>query len=434
MAAAQLPPQHPQRLALALELHARPFPQLTAPCRAVHVAFKVARNAAERDPETDRDHLRILLDRFGAPHPPPGADHYVGSLGRVMLKWESHTEFVSYTLFGEGTADVPFDGTTFSLFPQDWLLDAPGEVIAAALVRVEAVESRETAETRLTNGLERWFVRESLAASHVSDGQATVASDFRIHEDGMVRFAVLAQPELGPRRLGRLVQRLLEIETYRAMSMLALPIARRALRRLTEVDRDLAALMRGIADDSESARKTLDVLTVKSAEIERMATDGAFRFGAAQAYETILHERIDTLRESRMGGRQTIREFMARRYDPAMRTCRAAQARIAELSTRAARIADLLRTRVDVAMSLSNQRLLESMDRRADLQLRLQKTVEGLSVVAISYYAVSLGAYMLKPVSEETGVSEGFLTAAITPVVVLGVWAFVRRLRAELER
>ncbi|MEM1313960.1 MAG: DUF3422 domain-containing protein [Pseudomonadota bacterium] len=432
--AAQLPPQHPQRLALALELHARPFPELSAPCRAVHVAFKVPRNAAERDAEADRDHLRLLLDRFGAPHPAPGADHYVGSLGRVMLKWERHTEFVSYTLFGEGAAETPFDGTTFALFPQDWLLDAPGEVIAAALVRVEAVPDAAAAEARLANGLGRWFVRESLAASHVSDGQATAASDFRIHEDGMARFVILAQPSLGPRRLGRLVQRVLEIETYRAMSMLALPLARHAIRRLTEVDRDLAGLVRGIAEDNETARATLDRLTVKSAEIEKMATDTAFRFGAAEAYETILHERIDALREARLGGRQTIREFMARRYDPAMRTCRAAQARIAELSTRAARIADLLRTRVDVAISVQNQKVLESMDRRADLQLRLQKTVEGLSVVAISYYAVSLAGYVLAPVAAETGLSKSLLTAAIVPVVVLTVWAMVRRLRRRIER
>ncbi|MEM6744821.1 MAG: DUF3422 domain-containing protein, partial [Pseudomonadota bacterium] len=385
--AAQLPPQHPQRLALSLELHARPFPELSAPCRAVHIAFKVPRNAAERDPEADRDHLRLLLDRVGAPHPPPGADHYVGSLGRVLLKWERHTEFVSYTLFGDGAAETPFDGATFALFPQDWLLDAPGEVIAAALVRVESVADAAAAEARLCNGLERHFVRESLAASHVTDGQATIASDFRIHEDGMARFAVLAQPGLGPRRLGRIVQRVLEIETYRAMSMLALPPARHAIRRLTQIDRDLASLMRGLAEDNDTARATLDVLTVKSAEIEKMATDTAFRFTAAQAYETILHERIEILREERLGGRQTFAEFMVRRYDPAMRTVRAAQARIAELSSRAARIADLLRTRVDVAMSAQNQKLLESMDRRADLQLRLQKTVEGLSVVAISYYA-----------------------------------------------
>ncbi|HKK37320.1 MAG TPA: DUF3422 domain-containing protein [Paracoccaceae bacterium] len=428
-----LPPQHPQRLAMSLELHARPFPELSAPCRAVHVAFKAAQNAADRDPELDRAHLRDLLDRFGAAHPPPNADHYVGSIGRVTLKWERHTEFVSYTLFGEGVAESPYDGSTFRLFPRDWLEEAPGLVVAASLVRVESVENAEAAEARLSDGLGRHFVREALAASRVADGLAVVGSDFRIHEDGMSRFVVLARPELGPRRLGRLVQRLVEIETYRAMSMLALPIARTAIRRLGEIDRELATCVAGFAEDEGSERATLDLLTRKSAEIEKMATDGAFRFGAARAYEAIVHERIEALREERMGGRQTVGEFMQRRYDPAMRTCKAAERRLEELSTRAARIADLLRTRVDVAIGAQNQSLLASMNRRADLQLRLQKTVEGLSVVAISYYAVSLLAYVLDPVATATGISEEVLTAGLVPIVFLGVLAMVRRLRREID-
>ena len=124
---------------------------------------------------------------------------------------------------------------------------------------------------------------------------------------------------------------------------------------------------------------------------------------------------------------------MQRRYDPAMRTCKAAEGRMAELSGRAARIADLLRTRVDVAISVQNRSLLESMDRRAGLQLRLQKTVEGLSVVAISYYAVGLVGYVAYPFAESWGLSKELVLAAATPVVVLAVAVFVRRLRRELE-
>ncbi|MGM0583042.1 MAG: DUF3422 family protein [Pseudomonadota bacterium] len=431
----RLPAQHENRLSLALELHARPFPEVICPGRAAHLAFKRPKGAADRDPEQDRAHLRALLDLHGAAHPPPGADHYVGPLGRGTLKWERHTEFVTYTLFlPDMPGEAPFDPGALSLFPEDWLEQAPGVVIAAALVRLEAVESPEAAEAQLNDGLGRCFVGESLAASHAGDRLATVASDFRIHEDGFTRIAVLIQPGLGPRRLGRLVQRLLEIETYRAMSMLALPIARGAIRRLAVIDRELAELMRGIAEEESEPRATLDQLTKLSAEVEKMATDSAFRFGAARAYEAIVKERIEALRETRLGGRQTIGEFMQRRYDPAMRTCRAAEGRMGELSGRAARIADLLRTRVDVAISVQNRSLLESMDRRADLQLRLQQTVEGLSVVAISYYAVSLGGYLLQPFAGPMGVSKGWVLAALTPAVVLAVWAFVRRIRRRLEK
>ena len=65
--------------------------------------------------------------------------------------------------------------------------------------------------------------------------------------------------------------------------------------------------------------------------------------------------------------------------------------------------------------------------------MRLQKTVEGLSVVAISYYAVNLALYLLGPLGTETGVSKVVLTAVVTPVVILLVWWMVRRIRNRME-
>ena len=118
-----MPPieDHPLRYAMANELHARPFPAVTAPSRAAFLAIKPAQNAAGRDREADRTHLIALLDRFGAQHPQPGATHYFGTIGKHQLKWESHTEFVTYTIFGEGLAERPFDAGTFAVFPDDWL-------------------------------------------------------------------------------------------------------------------------------------------------------------------------------------------------------------------------------------------------------------------------------------------------------------------------
>ncbi|HEU0221439.1 MAG TPA: DUF3422 family protein, partial [Paracoccaceae bacterium] len=217
---------HRHRYALANELHARPFPVLRAPCRALMLAIKPARNAASRDPEEDLAHLRDLLDRHGAPHPPPGASHYSGALGRLGFKWERHTEFVTYTLFADGVADQPFAGLTEGSFPRDWLARAPGQVVTSALVRVEAFETAEEIEAASRGRMRDWFVSESLALSRVADGQAVVAGDFRIDPSGHIRFAILARQGIEERRLGRLVQRLLEIETYKSMAMLTLPVAR----------------------------------------------------------------------------------------------------------------------------------------------------------------------------------------------------------------
>ena len=93
-----------------------------------------------------------LLDRYGAPHPAPGASHYSGPLGRGFLKWEMHTEFVTYTLFAEGVAPRPFSGEMFDLFPADWLAAAPGKVVTSCLVRIETAEP-EDVEARVAGDL-----------------------------------------------------------------------------------------------------------------------------------------------------------------------------------------------------------------------------------------------------------------------------------------
>ena len=424
---------HPKRYELTNELHARPFPELKSPCRAIYVAIKQPENAADRDRSKDFAHLIALLDRHGAPHPAPGTNHYSGQLGRAFLKWEMHTEFVTYTLFADLNSEPPFSGDMFKLLPGDWLAEAPGKVVTSCLVRVETVEPQDI-EERISTDLPTWFVPESLSVSRVLDGDAVVAADFRIDENGHSRLAVLVTQGIGRRRLGRIVQRLLEIETYKDMAMLTLPQARMVASGVARLDRELSEIVSRMAGESGHEPETLAQLLKMSAEIEFLSSTTAFRFGAAEAYAAIVYQRIEVLREERIGGRQLLGEFMMRRFDPAMRTCRSAKERLAELSGSAARAANLLRTRVDVANQEQNTQVLRQMDERAALQLRLQETVEGLSVVAISYYAVGLAANVFGPLAEPLGFDKTMLMALLTIPVVLLVWAMVRRIRSRIAR
>jgi uncharacterized membrane-anchored protein len=419
---------HPLRYPLANELHARPFPVLQAPAFAAFLAIKAPEDAAGRDRAADLAHLTLLLDRHGAPHPQPGATHWFGQVGRYQLKWESHTEFVTYTILGQGLHDKPFDPAAFEVFPQDWLAAAPGVRITSALVRVEVAED----DADVADKLATWFVPESLAMSAVLDDAALIAGDFRIDPGGHMRLAVFVRPGTGPQRTGRIVQRLTEIETYKAMAMLGLARARAMGERMGGIDRDLSRLIAEMSSGTAAA-DTLAGLLAVSAELERMVQGASFRFGATAAYEALVLERISALRETRWQGRQTFGEFMARRFDPAMRTVKSTESRLMRMTEAASRAGELLRTRVDVERSAQNQKLLESMDHRADLQLRLQQTVEGLSVVAIAYYALGLAAYLVEPVAEAVGVGKPTLMAVLVVPVLLVVWAAVRALRRRLH-
>ena len=408
---------HPQRYATVNELHARPFPALEAPCTAVYLAIKEPVHAANRDRGLDRAHLLALLDRHASAHPQPEATHFSGPIGRADLKWESHTEFVTYSAFTKGLSPRPFDPSEAEVFPEEWLAAAPGKRLTSVLIRVEMLP--DDTEAVLAK-LDDWFVPESLAVSRVVDGAAIVAGDFRIDPAGHMRFAVFVRPGTGARRVGRIVQRLCEIETYRGMSMLGLVRSRELSARLNALDPKLSTLVSGLDSAEPSPEAALHELLTISAELESLAVQFSFRFGATAAYEAIVNQRIEVLREQRIQGRQTFGEFMMRRYDPAMRTVKSAEGRLQGMAERAQRAAELLRTRVDVERSAQNQKLLESMDRRADLQLRLQRTVEGLSVVAISYYAVNLAVYALEPAAEAVHIGHGVLMSILTPLVLLG--------------
>lgn len=424
------PTDHPQRYTTVNELHARPFPSLEAPCHAVYVAIKEPVEAQNRDRARDRAHLLAMLDRHGSAHPQPEATHFSGPVGRYELKWESHTEFVTYSAFGRGVSARPFDPAEAEVFPDDWLAAAPGKRLVSLLVRVEMMPADEA---QVLARIEDWFVAESVAVARVVDGAAVIAGDFRIDPAGHMRFAVFVQPGTPARRVGRIVQRLCEIETYRAMSMLGLVRSRQLTARLNALDPKLSAMVSGLDRSGGSPEALLHDLLAIAAELESLAVQFQFRFGATAAYEAIVNDRVAVLREDRIGGRQSFAEFMRRRYDPAMRTVKSAEVRLRSMAERAARAAELLRTRVDVERSAQNQKLLESMDRRADLQLRLQRTVEGLSLVAISYYAVSLAVYFVAPLAEALQLPKPWVTAALVPLVMGAVWLVLRRIRATLH-
>jgi uncharacterized membrane-anchored protein len=419
---------HPLRHATASELHARPFPHISAPARAAFFAYTSAQNDSGRDEAADRAHFLRLLDHYNVAHPAETESHFFGQLGEVWVKWECHTEFVTYTAFVDDLGDAAFDGSEFAIFPAAWQAAMPGTTLSSTSIRVEEDQDTQSIKDKLDG----WFVSESLAASRVLDRAAVIAGDYRMDGNGNMRFAVFVPASTGRRRVGRIVQRLNEIEVYKTMSMLGLMRARSLSVELNAVDTNLSALVADLADDQVSAEDNLNGLLKLSADLEGHSAAVAYRFSASKAYAAIVAQRIEVLRESQFEGRQSFREFMMRRFDPAMRTVQALDNRLQDLISRAIRTGDLLRTRVDVERQTQNQELLSSMNRRADVQLQLQRTVEGLSVVAISYYATGLSLYVLTPLSGMMGMSKSVLTAAVVPLVVGSVYLALRRIRKHI--
>ncbi len=424
-----LPPEHEDRRSLSAEVHARPFARLQAPQRVTHLAMLTGEDTVERD----HAHLVALCRRHGVAPPAADVRHVLLDFDDFRLKWERHTEFCSYTVFvGGALPSDPFDAPALAAVPADWVAAIPGRLLTAVNLVLEARDAPERATEEIVRGM----TSPNFAASAVSGGAAVAFMDFGMDVAGFGRIYVRDR-RLRPRQAGRLVQRLLEIETYRMLALLALPLARAHGRELSQIDARLSEITGQLGEIQrlEDERRLLEELTRLAAEIEESAAGTAYRFAAARAYWTLVRKRIRELREERVEGYQVFSEFMERRMAPAMQTCEAVRERQETLSERVSRATELLRTRVDIVLEEQNASLLASMDRRARLQLRLQETVEGLSVAAITYYAVGLVNYAGKGLTASgLRVPVDIATGVAVPLVAGLVWIGVRRARRMIAR
>ena len=448
---------HPLRVALAAEAHSRPFLQLEAPEAVTHLAVyagataggDTARAGADATPAWQQRTLCALCGFFGVSGPAEDAKYFYHDFGRFRLKWECHTEFATYTFAQLQDGNVPlteaFSRVPLMHIPQQWLHSLEGKIIVAAHVVLE--QGGQPSDTA-SAGMRAVFEGMSLAASTVLQG-AEVWSDFLIQSDGFSRF-VIRDVGLRQQQVGRLVQRVLEIETYRMMALLGLPHAQASVPVLNAIEGELALLtatmvdsddaLAGIATDAmpeeepEDEQALLRSITGLAARIEKLSVDNSYRFSASHAYFRLVKARIEELREARIDGIPTLGEFMERRLAPAMSTCEATARRLEALAERIAHSNDLLRTRVGIVQERQNRKILQSMNARAAQQLRLQQAVEGLSVVAISYYMVGLCGYAAK--AAKAGglpINPDLATGLMVPVIVLLVALALRRLHRQLK-
>jgi len=418
--------EHPDRKAMLLEIHARPYESLTAPLLINRLAFLV--DPAEF--ENEFSHLCSLLESHGVAIPPAESRHVSANLGGVGLRWERHTEFITYT-FWRRSADAPtIEMHAYDPLPKDWLHGVKGKLISLQRLQI-TTSSTEQALTRARAELDE----DSLVGSEIVEGRLTLFTDLRRRPDGSVHWLINVHESLSERQLGRYVSRVLDLETYRLMALLGLPGARRVGSLLKDAERRLNLLADQIQNAARSEEsQLLDDLTRLATEVEAMYAANHTRFSASAAYFDLTNSRVQELREKRINGLQTIRGFLNRRLTPAMQTCAWAERRLNNLSTRISQTSQLLRTRVELEQAESQQELMKTMTQRQGLQLMMQSAVEGLSIAAIAYYGAGIVTYLA-----EVAITYGWpispkVTAALSiPLIAFSVWSGLRRLRKRVH-
>jgi uncharacterized membrane-anchored protein len=408
---------HPLRNELNSEVHARPSGSLAAPTRLSFLALvsPIESGALEWQ------HVHALAEQFGVKAPVQPVNHFAADMGEFSLRWERHAEFTQYT-FSAPNPHECFSSSALDLVPTTWTDAIPGKLLAAAH---GCILRESDCEGGIEGASLRWFNGNVLVGSSVGDDAAIALTDFRVQSDGFSRFIILDR-RLTPRQAGRTVQRLLEIDTYRMMALLTLPVARALAPDLQEAEVELSTFMSRLESaEQRDEPELLDRLTRQGARVERWDAQNSYRFSAAEAYYELVQRRIAELREVRLPGLQTFNEFTERRLAPAMNTCRAIARRQETLAQRIARANQLLTTRVDITVERQNQSLLESMNRRATAQFKLQQTVEGLSIAAITYYVVGLIGYAAKAIHAKGYDINYELVQGVSIPIVVALIAFM---------
>ncbi len=350
----------------------------------------------------------------------------------AQVKYERHTEFTDYTQIGAASGQVPF-AQDADIVATDWMNALPGLRIAASKLHILPQDDEESVARAVAS------LSAQTSSSVVADGQARIWADCRIQDDGFTRILVV-DCGLPADRRARLVQRLLEIEDYRMLAMLGFVPARSVMTALQGMESQLQNLMMQVADSrtdngQASAEKILHELLSLAARVQQHSTDHTFRFDASRAYFALVNKRTRELREERIQGYQRLGYFLDRRLGPAMQTMEAVRGRLETLSDHIDRAASLIRTRVDLSLQRKSSHLLRSMNRRSAQQLRLQQTVEGLSLVAISYYSLGIVMHLARAaVNFGMPLDPEMVTGLAALPVIGGVYWVIHRISKQVNK
>jgi uncharacterized membrane-anchored protein len=383
------------------------------------------------DLHSELEHIKELARRYCVATPDENATCYYQDFGQFEFRWERHTEFSSYMIILPNVGESPFSQNAVSLLPRDWL-----EQLSGTMISGDHIEMRQNlAACPNPDDLHGYFEGQRLIASTVQGGKTTLRTSLRNHQDNFGRIVIYTD-STDVCESGRLARTLIELSAYRTLTLLALPIARNLIPTVSAMEYTLADITTRITNiqSFNDEKELLEELSEFAANLERLISDNNFRFAATEAYYQLTQDRLEELQETNVPNLITLQQFYHRRFRPGFSTCQSVKNRMQNLSDRVNRASGLLRTRVDITLESQNQNLLRSMDNRAKLQLRLQQTVEGLSIVAMTHYILSLIGHILKGVPAYLlPVDEKAITAAAAPVVLIAAWLSVRKIRKQFN-
>ena len=429
------------------ELHARPYIKLGNNLRTFHFAYLIKEN----DEKKSWNYLDKFLRKINFQKLPNEVSKYWVAEGKdLTVRYECHTEFISLTLIYPNKIENKnkpklFDENFLNLLPIDFLENFPGDHFLSTWI-----EMAPSNFNFKPIDIEEFFYHDNFAGSNVAEDGANVFMSFKSDRTDFLgsgfRRVFIQNKNLRTRRTGRLLQRIVELETYQVLSLLGLPQVREETLNLSNLEKQITEITKSVSKTAKKNlnkksiaypdyQKDLNELSYVVAKIEEIDSSSNYRLSATAAYYKLVEQRIQDLREERLESFQTNYEFLSRRLQPAIRTTEAFSRRLESLAIRAQRADNLVRTQIEMGVQIQNKNLLESMELRARAQLRLQETVESLSIVAITYYIVGLLSTLVDPINfDKFFISKTVFLALCVPIILVLIWYIAKMVRKKINK
>ncbi len=408
--------EYPFRQQILEEVHARPVEMVPAELRVRRLVFVVGSETGGVAATLADFCDWCERSGFARPSNRDVRQHSFTAGGR-QVTWEFHTEFVTITwTAAPDDSDSSPEGIGLESIDGPQLLGA---------MRIDLV-----ADTRVPDALLPGFNPHSLCVIEVEGGAGQLATDFVPDAERFTRFE-FAAGGLPPLRRAILVRRILEIETYRTMALIGLPLARQHASELGSIEAELTDRVNSLAEATETTRaqtalEALHGLMVRAGRLSERLT---YRFAACQAYGDILQARLGAIHERPTPLGSSLSRYILNRVEPALRTYAAMEKRLDVLFAKIERAIELLNVRIGLDVQIQNKEVLQTIAKTGRSQFLLQRTVEGLSTIAISYYTIGMLGYVLATPLEMFGIEKTLVLSILAPFVLLGVWLMVRAVR-----
>jgi uncharacterized membrane-anchored protein len=408
--------EHPLRRWAVNEMHLRRFAPVGNHCEVYQVVRLIdpgSRDEEDRWLMADKPDFRewSLAPRHGGGR----------TASNIYFLWERHTEASTITLI------FPHDASNTDRAPYvQWMEQWPGAVVRATKVFVVPVD--QDIEPHL---MALGISSHDMVCCEINAGMR-IWSDFGIHEDGYGRLLV-SGGDVGDSERGRIIQRVQELGNYRNLALLGFPTVQEYGPPLDALERKLSEHAKRVAVSDQDDETLLSELAGISSELELIRSATGFRLSATAAYAEVAADRLASLDVRPIANYQSLTDFTERRLVPASRTCTVFKQRLGDIAERISGIMHTLDVQIDSRIKAQNLRLMQSMERSTQLQVRLQTLVEGLSVIAAAYYLIGLLGYVVKGVGVyPKGLSPELVVGAATIPIILVIYWLVGRLRNKV--